>query len=79
MHGEARLSQFESKVRPSNTTPQHHVDLDQCVLRLGLVPSAVRVVDLWQGRQSGRSNHEILGIELREFKRELEDAANVLR
>ena len=76
---EARLRQLESKVRPANTAPEPHIDLDQCLARLGLVPVAVRELARSKGSSLAEATCEMFGIEPREFKRELQEAANPVR
>ena len=46
---EARLRQLESKVRPANTAPEHHIDLDQCIARTGIGPGRCPRVSPQQG------------------------------
>ena len=76
---EARLRQLESKIRPANTAPEHQIDLDQCIAHLGLAQAAVRELARSKGSSLVAATCEMLGIEPREFKRELHEAANLLR
>lgn len=76
---EARLKQLESKIRPTNTAPEQHIDLNQCVVRLGLVPAAVRELARSKGSSLAEATSEMLGIEVREFKRQLQKAAYSVR
>jgi hypothetical protein len=76
---EARLKQLESKIRPANTTPEHHIDLNRCIARLGLVPAAVRELASSKGSSLAEATSEMLGIEATEFKRQLQEAANLVR
>lgn len=70
-----RIKQLESKV--TSTAPEHHIDLDQCIARLGLDPAAVR-----EAAQSKHSSLvevicEKLGVEPSEFKRQLQEKADL--
>ena len=76
---EVRLKQLESKVRPVDTAPEQHIDLDQCVASLGLIPAAVQELARSKGSSLVEATCEILGNELREFKRQLQAAANLVR
>ena len=76
---EDRLKRLESKVRPANAALEHHIDLDQCITRLGLVPAAVRESARSKGSSLVEAMCEMLGIDVREFKRELQEAANLVR
>ena len=76
---EDRLKRLESKVKAQNAVLEPHIDIDQCIAHLGLDPAIVR--------DTAHSNHsnlaeamcEMLGIELKEFKRHLREVANPMR
>ncbi len=70
---EGRLRQLESKVRPPDAAPKHQVDLDQCIASLGLVPTAVRELAQSRGGSLAEATCEMLGIDVRQFKRWLQD------
>ena len=74
----ARLKQLESKWKPANML-ERRPDLDQYITHLGLVPAAVRELARSKGSSLVAATSEMLGIEPREFKRELHEAANLLR
>jgi hypothetical protein len=76
---EARLKQLELKIRPTNTALEQHIDLDQCVARLGLVPATVRELARSKGSSLAEATSEMLGIDVREFKRQLQRAAYSVR
>ena len=76
---EGRLRQLESRIRPAYTIPEYHFDLDQCIERLGLAPVAVRELASSKGSSLIEAMCEMLGIEVREFKNELRDVANLAR
>jgi hypothetical protein len=76
---EARLKQLESKIEPTNTAPEQHIDLNQCVASLGLAPAAVRELARSKGSSLVEATCEMLGIELREFKRQLLETAYSVR
>lgn len=80
MNLEGRLKQLESKVKPANTAPpEHHIDLDQCIIQLGLDPAEVRESAQSKGSSLVEVMCEMIGIEPREFKRQLQEASNPVR
>lgn len=66
-----RLRILESKVKPVTPVFEHHHDIDQCLLRLGLVPATVRELASGEGRSLAEATAEMLGVECGEFRREL--------
>lgn len=76
---EGRLKRLESKVRPAHIAPEHRVDLDQCIASLGLVPAAVRELAGRKGSSLVEATCEMLSIDVRQFKHELQEAANLVR
>lgn len=72
---EARLRRLESRVRPANPEPEDQFDLDLCITHLGLVPGAVRELARCKGCSLIEAMCQMLGIELREFKRQLQEVA----
>lgn len=76
---EARLKQLESKIKPTNTAQEQHIDLNQCVLGLGLAPANVRELSCSKGGSLVEAMCELLGIELGEFKRQLLETAYSVR
>ncbi len=75
---EGRLKRLESKVRPMDIAPEHF-DLDQCLANVGLVPAAVRELARSQCSSLAEATCEMLGTEVRDFKRELWDAVYSVR
>ena len=71
---EGRLKLLESKVRLVHIAPQNHVDLDQCIASLGLVPAAVRELARSKGSSVAEAMCEMLGIDVRQFKRWLQES-----
>ena len=70
---ENRLRQLESKIQPVNSIPEYHIDLDQCISHMGLVPATVRELATSKGSSLIEAICEMLGIEVREFKQELRE------
>ena len=75
---EARLKQLESKGKPANML-ERRPDLDKYITHLGLVPAAVRELARSNGSSLVVAMCEMLGIDHREFKRELKKVANLVR
>ncbi len=67
------MARLESKVRPARAAPEHHFDFDRYVAKLGLVPAAVRELAHSKGSSLIEAMCEILGIEVRAFKKALEE------
>jgi len=76
---ENRLRQLESKIQPVNSIPEHQFDLDQSIEHLGLVPVTVRELATSKGSSLVEAMCEMLGIEVREFKRDLQEASYPVR
>lgn len=76
---DARLRNLESKVIAAVREPAHSFDLDRYLVSLGLVPSAVRELAHNKDCSLVEAMCEMLGVEPREFKRELQEAANRAR
>ena len=68
---DSRLRILESKVKPKRTPLAPRVDIDQCMTSLGLIPEAVRELACSKGSNLAEAMAEMLGIEFREFKREM--------
>ena len=70
---EGRLKQLESKIKQTNSIPEHQFDLDKSIEHLGLVPVTVRELATSKGSSLVEAMCEMLGIEVREFKHELRE------
>jgi len=68
-----RLKQLESKIRPVWAEEDRHFGFDGYVSRLGLEPAAVRELAQSKGRSLIEAMCEMLGIEVREFMRQLRE------
>jgi hypothetical protein len=72
---EIRLKRLESKIIPTETIPEHHSDLDQCISSLGLIPDKVRELAHINGSSLAEATSEMLGLDFREFRQVLHEAA----
>jgi hypothetical protein len=74
-----RLKYLESRIRPAEAEEQHHFDFDGFVSRLGLEPAAVRELAQSEGSSLIEAMCEILGIKIREFRRQLREKVGLAR
>ncbi|MGD0354877.1 MAG: hypothetical protein ABSB31_05475 [Dehalococcoidia bacterium] len=74
-----RLKQLESKIRPVEAKEEHPFSFDEFIPRLGLEPAAVRELAQSKGRSLIEAMCEMLGIEVREFMRQLREKIGPVR
>ena len=73
---EARLRQLELKIRPVNNTPERTFDIDQFIIHLGLDPTAARESAHRTKSSLAVAISTMLGMEPREFARQIREMAN---
>ncbi len=71
----ARLRQLESKIQPVSNPPEYRFDLGWFWRNPGLEPIAIRESTSANGHSQVEVMCQILGVEPREFKRELQRVA----
>ncbi len=74
-----RLKQLESKIRPVEAEEEPHFGFDAYVPRLGLELAAVRELAQSKGSSLVEAMCEVLGIEFREFRRQLREKVGLAR
>jgi hypothetical protein len=79
MNFNQRLKQLEMAFKPRNIIPEPQFDFEQFVCRLGLEPSAVHESSVSRGFSLIEAMCEMLEVDVREFKRDLQEAANLVR
>jgi hypothetical protein len=75
----ARLKQIELKMRPVTIAPERPLNIDQCIVHLGLDPAAVRELAVRTSRSLAETISAMLGTEPSEFARQLKEKANSRR